>query len=536
MKRLAYISLAISAMMAFAACADEATYEPGPQVAGPQYYFSSSQATSVNINHTTQAVSIDVYRIETTSAATTTISVTDASGLISNANTATASFAAGSNKATISFPVVPSDWTFAKNYPVTYKITSDTTPYGSDEVTVTYKYPTPLKNLGKATINESYMHGKEFSATIYQSEIDPNEFHITKFTGSKSDDFIFYVTKAGDSFGSVSYNTAGLIHYGDTKIGLTYADVGGDSADDIYILHPSRFTSLPTEDYWANNKVAIYQDNGLPAVVEIAPFYYMFGLGGWNKSTAATITIVFPGYDPKDYTVTASYAGIFTDTEDQVYGEATVALGEDIESAIAVLVEGDSEEAIAAAVETLKAGEDESIVPVTGQTVRIALPEEPKTGKYTIVVAGVAAGEVQETSATSFFYQAGSVAIDWDWLVGTWNAQDTEGDPYQMAVTKVDETTANFIGIWGMGADAVLTGTVDFEAKTVTFKGPVYLGEIAGGKLYIAHYNAETESYDDGEFYATLSPSGITISGHGYYIEGGQYEGDQGTDTTKMTK
>ena len=69
-----------------------------------------------------------------------------------------------------------------------------------------------------------------------------------------------------------------------------------------------------------------------------------------------------------------------------------------------------------------------------------------------------------------------------------------------------------------------------------TFKGPVYLGEIAGGKLYIAHYNAETESYDDGEFYATLSPSGITISGHGYYIEGGQYEGDQGTDTTKMTK
>ena len=105
-----------------------------------------------------------------------------------------------------------------------------------------------------------------------------------------------------------------------------------------------------------------------------------------------------------------------------------------------------------------------------------------------------------------------------------------------MAVTKVDETTANFIGIWGMGADAVLTGTVDFEAKTVTFKGPVYLGEIAGGKLYIAHYNAETESYDDGEFYATLSPSGITISGHGYYIEGGQYEGDQGTDTTKMTK
>ena len=46
-----------------------------------------------------------------------------------------------------------------------------------------------------------------------------------------------------------------------------------------------------------------------------------------------------------------------------------------------------------------------------------------------------------------------------------------------------------------------------------------------------------TEKYDDGFFYATLSPLGITITGMGYYLVGGNYDGyDFGTDTTKMTR
>ena len=323
----------------------------------------------------------------------------------------------------------------------------------------------------------------------------------------------------------------------DRPCGLTYADVGGGSADKINVDHPCGFKSTGAdENNWVNNRVAIWQDNGLPAIVEIAPFYYMDGLGGWNKTAAPTITIVFPGYDPKDYAVEATYAGIFTDTEGVVFGEAEVTLGEDIEGGVAILIPGESEEDIEAAIETLQAGEDESIVAFEGSTVRVPLPEGAQTGKYTIVVGGVAEDEVQEVAVTSFYYQAGEVTLDWDWLVGEWNAQDTEGDPYKMTVTKKDETTAIFTGIWGMEDDAVMEGTVDFEAKTVTFKGPIYIGDIAGGKLYIANFNEETEEYDDGEFTATLTPGGITISGHGYYIVGGSYEGDQGTDVTKMTK
>ena len=221
MKRLAYISLAFFATAALFSCTEKSTYEPGPQASGAQYYFSSDQATSVNISHTTQSVSIDVFRLETGSASTATVSVVDESGLISSASSVTANFAAGSNKATLTFPITPSDWEFAKNYPVNFTIFDESTPYGKSELTVTYKYPTPLKSLGKAQLTENYFTGQTFTPQVYQSEIDPNEYHIQKFMGAKSEDLIIHVTKAGDKFGNVSFTQAGLVYFDDAWSGIT---------------------------------------------------------------------------------------------------------------------------------------------------------------------------------------------------------------------------------------------------------------------------------------------------------------------------
>ena len=538
MKRLAYIFLALGAMAAISSCEDEVLYEPGPQATGPQYYFSTETPTAVSIGQETQQVTVDVFRIETSSAATLTVNVTDGSGLVSKSTTATASFNAGSNKASLTFPIDPAEFEFAKDYPVTYTITSDTTPYGMSEVSVTYKYPTPLTSLGNGTLTEGFYWGGEASPEILQSDLDENEYHIKGFlngiASNNSEDLIIHVTKPGDTFGDITFTIGGLVYYEDVNSGYHHSTYDKD----IYICHPAGgFSATKEESTWVNNAVVEFQEDGkTPGIVTIAPFYYMNGTGGWASWASPAITIVFPGYAPKDYTVEAAYAGIFTDTESAVFGEANVTFGEDIESGVAILIPGEAEADIEAAIEALKAGEDESIVAFSGSTVRVALPEDAQTGKYTIIVGGVAEGEVQEVGVTSFYYQAGEVTLDWDWLVGEWNAQDLEGGPYKMTVSKKDATTAVFVGIWGMEDEAVLEGTVDFDAKTVTFKGPVYIGDLGGGKLYIAHYNEETEDYDDGEFTATFNAGGITISGHGYYIVGGSYEGDQGTDITKMTK
>ena len=545
MKRLAYISLAFFATAALFSCTEKSTYEPGPQASGAQYYFSSDQATSVNISHTTQSVSIDVFRLETGSASTATVSVVDESGLISSASSVTANFAAGSNKATLTFPITPSDWEFAKNYPVNFTIFDESTPYGKSELTVTYKYPTPLKSLGKAQLTENYFTGQTFAPQVYQSEIDPNEYHIQKFMGAKSEDLIIHVTKAGDKFGNVSFTQAGLVYFDDAWSGITYADVNSSGKPDqhIDVCHPAGFKSYSAdESKWAGSKVVLFQDNGIPAIVEIAPFYYISGLGGWDLTqNPANITIIFPGYEPKDYAVEANYAGLFTESDGTVYGEASVTLGADLEGGVAVIVPGADEDAIAAGIEKLVSDE---AVAFDGSTVRVPLPKDVQTGFYTIVVGGVADGVVQEVDAVPFYYQGGP--LDWDWLLSEWKAYDynltervVEGDPYEMTITKVDDTHIKIGNLWG--TEAEFDAVVDFDAMTITIPGNqfAFTASNVKGDLYFVAVDPENE-YDVFEDLTTpvvvkMTPGGLVVDNYDFYIGSGNYKGytyDGGIRTT----
>lgn len=545
MKRLAYISLAFFATAALFSCTEKSTYEPGPQASGAQYYFSSDQATSVNISHTTQSVSIDVFRVETGSASTATVSVVDESGLISSASSVTANFAAGSNKATLTFPITPSDWEFAKNYPVNFTIFDESTPYGKSELTVTYKYPTPLKSLGKAQLTENYFTGQTFAPQVYQSEIDPNEYHIQKFMGAKSEDLIIHVTKAGDKFGNVSFTQAGLVYFDDAWSGITYADVNSSGTADqhIDVCHPAGFKSYSAdESKWAGSKVVLFQDNGIPAIVEIAPFYYISGLGGWDLTqNPANITIIFPGYEPKDYAVEANYAGLFTESDGTVYGEASVTLGADLEGGVAVIVPGADEDAIAAGIEKLVSDE---AVAFDGSTVRVPLPKDVQTGFYTIVVGGVADGVVQEVDAVPFYYQGGP--LDWDWLLSEWKAYDynltervVEGDPYEMTITKVDDTHIKIGNLWG--TEAEFDAVVDFDAMTITIPGYqfAFTASNVKGDLYFVAVDPENE-YDVFEDLTTpvvvkMTPGGLVVDNYDFYIGSGNYKGytyDGGIRTT----
>ena len=56
------------------------------------------------------------------------------------------------------------------------------------------------------------------------------------------------------------------------------------------------------------NKVLFYKEDGVtPGLIQIAPFFYMFGIGGWNAVSAGNVFINFPGFEQKDYSVAVSY-------------------------------------------------------------------------------------------------------------------------------------------------------------------------------------------------------------------------------------
>lgn len=538
MKRLAYIFLALSATAALFSCTEKSTYEPGPQASGAQYYFSSDQATSVNISHTTQSVSIDVFRLETGSASTATVSVVDESGLISSASSVTANFAAGSNKATLTFPITPSDWEFAKNYPVNFTIFDESTPYGKSELTVTYKYPTPLTSLGKGTYEETYFWGITGSVEILQSDIDPKEFHVRGLISNDDEDFVFHICEPGHEHNGVTITQNDLIFFTDYFSGVHNTDYD----DDMYLLHTSRFGAGKVESAWAHTRVVEYQANGLPGKVTLGCAYYMFSIGGWNPSaTTDCIIINFPGYDPKDYAVEAAYAGLFTESDGTVYGEASVTLGVDLEGGVAVIVPGADEDAIAAGVEKLASDE---AVAFNGSTVRVPLPKDVQTGFYTIVVGGVAEGEVQATDAVPFYYQGGP--LDWDWLLGDWGAYDynlservVEGDPYGMTIAKVDDTHIKIGNLWG--TEAELDAVVDFDAMTITIPGNQFAYHDSGvdGDCNFVAVDPENE-FDTFEDLTTpvivkMTPGGLVIDNYDFLITSGRYKGytyDGGIRTT----
>ena len=543
MKRLAYITLAFFATAALFSCTEKSTYEPGPQPSGAQYYFSADAATAVTINQATTSVSVDVFRVETGSAGTLTVNVADESGLISSAATATANFAAGSNKATLSFPINPSSFEFAKGYPVTYTISDETTPYGQSELKVTYTYPTPLTSLGKGSYEETYMWGASGTVEFLQSDLDPYEFHVRGLISNSKDDFVFHICQPGHVHNGVTVTQNNLLFYNDWFTGVHNSSYD----DDVYLLHPSRFSAGKNEAAWSHNTVVEYQENGLPGLVTIGCSYYMFNVGGWSPyATTDCVIFTFPGYDPKDYTLEAAYEGMFMDPEGTVFGEASVTFGADIESGVAVIVRGDLEEDIAAGVEKL--GSEEAVA-FEGSSVRVPLPEDARTGVYSIVIGGVADGEVQAVTSVSFFYQGEPETVDWDWLAGEWLAADysyysegPDGASYLMTITKVDDTHCKISNIWG--SEGEFEGVVDFDAMTITLPGNQFAFNDGGisAKCYLIAVDPENEygPFEDltTPIVATLSPSGIVIDNYDFYIVGGKYDGDvyAGGLCTTMTK
>ena len=78
----------------------------------------------------------------------------------------------------------------------------------------------------------------------------------------------------------------GLVFFEKYFTGQNY---DGDKTTPIYVYHPSAFSSLNSPEFWQHNK--FISDK----VIQLAPYYYIDGLGGWNKTqTDGMILIKLP--------------------------------------------------------------------------------------------------------------------------------------------------------------------------------------------------------------------------------------------------
>lgn len=407
--------LAMSALML--SCAKEEEHQPGePEVDGCYGVYFPAQKTDLVLDPADPTTaSVSVMRTVTNGSITVPVTVSDTSGLFSVSELR---FEDGQSESRInlSFDKIGVGTSYTLNFEITDP--QYASKYNSNPIAIDFSVIREKWNLlGKVGFTEDYMwkftvpQDHEKAAEIYQNDNDKNLFRLenpfskrwTNFTDG-SDWLVFRILKPGDVvFSGTKAETKitkkGLVYYEDFNTGFTNQSYN----DKVWLMHPGGFGAyLKDEDSWSFNKVLQYQKNGLPAGVQIAPFYYMNNVGGgWDGSQKASIVITFPGAVLTDYTIKAE-AGETTDGEIPVGFK----LGTDVASAKYAVYEGAL--STAAKQKNAKAIGDgtETSAKVVPETGAVSL-SFGKSGVYTLVAVSFDAdGKAQESTFVEFGYIA----------------------------------------------------------------------------------------------------------------------------------
>ena len=411
LSRILSIALLLPALSVFVSCSEEQDgYVPAPQEKGAQVYFNSDNASSFTVTDVQNTFELSLGRVDTAETANYDLKVVADEATLPLFNIPGAvAFEEGEAFAKIACSANTADMEYDKTYTVKVCVANaqDATLYGMDTLTISVTCPAPWKSLGMAKFAENFLDGSGtyYDVEIQQNELAPNNFRLVEPYAEILGDIAvdkyleFFILPAGSEFADFTTDAEYVI-FNDYNMGQWNSNY----AEDIFALHPYRFGRTP--DKWNYNVVLEYQENGLPGEVSLAPLYYLFEQGGgWDKTTANTISILFPGYVKADYSASVEFAGIFTAKDGAIYATGNLALGADASDVKAVVMPADAD--AAAVADAIAAGELEATDVEAG---RIEVPfnaEELGGSNFQIIVVVLADGAVKSVASSSFEYFGG---------------------------------------------------------------------------------------------------------------------------------
>ena len=528
--------------MVMSSCSDSDDYQ-WATASGEQVYFSNELPATQEISFDASSFTIPVSRVNTSSSITVPISIESDDNFFSAPSSI--SFAAGEATTNLTISYDPDSLEYDAYKNVTVTLGSEyTTPYGNSAYTFKGGIASPYKSIGKGKMTDNFWFEATASVTIMQNTQNPNEFRImspfeglakaaeTSLDGNQDPYIQLTLLKPGNTFYDVAITQENLVGYTDINTGYFHSSYEAD----IYMLFPGRLTKYAAEEFFLHNCVVEWQENGLPGRIQLAPYFYMFGVGGWDNTQADNVVVIdFPGYNPKDLSADIEYLGVLTDAEGAANAAVNLAFGADVTDARAIVVSDDvDDEAVA---DAIAAGEIEAVQVADGGYKFIPI-EEGLTGKLKVVLVILDEGKVKNISSVGFEYYGGAA--------NPWEVMAT-GDYVYTLFFGSDEEPATDSGLelqynaeedvyrithWGYDVD--FTFTMDAETKKVMVPaqftgythssyGDVFVGE--ANEVGKEEWGAPDSFYD---------PETLTFNfSVAYFVSAGYF--GYGVETFKLT-
>ncbi|MDE6654893.1 MAG: hypothetical protein K2K37_10970 [Muribaculaceae bacterium] len=522
-------TMALAVFAGFTSCSDDDTIDRNYGVNNDEVYFPNSLPKTIELAIDANSFDVELRRVRTADAITVPIQVTDESGLFSVP--ASVAFAEGADKAVLTIGYSLDDINYGDFKTVVLKIADESliSPYGASSYTFSAGLNEPWTSLGNCQYSDAFMFTNTYQAEIQQSDVDPTVFRVVNpyaqglaaegypQNAGPSEFVQFRVLQPGEKVYDTTVTMENLVYFDTFRTGWFHDNYGAE----VQCYWPGKFVSLSAEDNWTYNCVKSYQDNGVPAVVQLAPYYYMDGVGGWNYTQRdGMITIVFPGVQILDSSIEVAHTGFFHDAKDNVSVVADITLGDDVEEAKVALVQGS--DGLAGANDII-GGIVESISVTSSGEVKLPIPEYALDGKYSVVAVSYIDGEPKEYDYATFTYTSGAKEQWTQIATGDYTYVNFfEGVDEGLPLYRSDSDPTRYkIGDWGFGVDFVFTMSGD--GKIMVADQETGYVHSSYGMVYVNDIVASTGSTEYGDSFYDFNAEKFIFSVI-YYVGAGKFE------------
>ncbi len=457
------MALAIAGTSALVSCSDDDDDYVGAPESQGAFFPKGMDTTFDEILPEDDTFEVTIMRTNTSAAETFALEYDDESGLFTVP--ASVSFPAGQDLASIPVTFNGSDLE-PQDYEITITISeAGAYVYGDNQVTITAGLASEYRwaSIGTAELYDFWLIDGPWECEIQQHVVNTTQFRVkspyqeaVEYYGAAnsatpaSQYIYFQVLQKGETCLGQKISLSNLVYFKSYSSGYYIEDYGAV----VGVYFPGEISSsYATEDTWTHNKVLSYQENGLPNAVQFAPYYYMSGVGGWNKTQEdGYIYIVFPGGVLSDYSAEVAVTEVNTPADAEATVTANITLGNDVTSARVAIVAGNDPEGANDAV--VAGSVDYTEITASGE-VTLTMPEEAISGQYLLVVSTYSGKNAQEYAYDTFTYV---LACDWEYVcTGTYTYDLFFGegaeDPGLEVYVSSAEPDLYKITNWGYGVD-----------------------------------------------------------------------------------